>query len=426
MWTTRWYLAFLLANAAAGGVSLLLPLYAHFLGGTAAAVGTISAVGSLVGVGASLLWGGISDRTRRRRWFVVLSFTGIGVVYGLLPLIGAVSGLVLVGAAASFFWMASSAVSVLVIMERFPEADWEREIGRLNAYSGFGWATGQALGAVWIGGLTGFLGEGLGLKSFGVTAGVLGLAGAAVAALLLPEAARRVERRDFRGVMVAVGTFLYERFRYGPAHLYYLIRPSQVVRFLQGHTAFGPDLVLLYYGVFLITAAFSLFFVPLPIFLRQELGWPSSLVYAAYTVHTLTSVVAYRWARVAIARWGHRPALGLGLLLRAAAFALFAVTGWVLPGWSAAPLFLLTGVTWAAFQLSATSIVSRLAPAGLKGQALGAYNALTGLGGVVGAVIGGFLADSLGFPAAFLVAAAVVLLTIPVVMVEARPLVREG
>jgi len=102
------------------------------------------------------------------------------------------------------------------------------------------------------------------------------------------------------------------------------------------------------------------------------------------------------------------------------------VTGWVLPGWSAAPLFLLTGVTWAAFQLSATSIVSRLAPAGLKGQALGAYNALTGLGGVVGAVIGGFLADSLGFPAAFLVAAAVVLLTIPVVMVEARPLVREG
>ena len=65
--------------------------------------------------------------------------------------------------------------------------------------------------------------------------------------------------------------------------------------------------------------------------------------------------------------------------------------------------------------------MSRLAPTGLKGQALGAYNALAGLGGVVGAVIGGFLADSLGFPAAFLVAAAVVFLTIPLIMVEARP-----
>ena len=426
MQTTRWYLAFLLANAAAGGVSLLLPLYAHYLGGTAAAVGTISAVGSLVGVGASLLWGRISDRTRRRRWFVVLSFSGIGVVYCLLPLIGAVSGLVGVGATASFFWMASSVVSVLLIMERFPKVDWEREIGRLNAYSGFGWAIGQALGAAWIGGLTGLLGEGPGLKSFGVTAGVLALAGAGVAALSLPEAVQRVKRRDFRGTMVAVGTFLYERFRYGPAHLYYLIRPSQVLRFLQGRTAFGPDLVLFYYGAFLIMAAFSLFFVPLPVFLRQELDWPSSLVYAAYTVHTLTSVIAYRWARVAIARWGHRPVLGIGLFGRAAAFALFALTGRLLPGWSAVPLFLLTGVTWAAFQLSATSIVSRLAPAGLKGQALGAYNALTGLGGVVGALVGGFLADSLGFPTAFLVAAAVVLLTIPVVMVETRPLAKEG
>ncbi|RLE31543.1 hypothetical protein DRJ54_00005, partial [Candidatus Acetothermia bacterium] len=313
------------------------------------------------------------------------------------------------------------AVSVLVIMERFPEADWEREIGRLNAYSGFGWATGQALGAAWIGGLVGLLGEGAGLKSFGVAAGVLGLVGAGMAALLLPEAVQRVERRDFRGIMVAVGTFLYERFRYGPAHLYYLIRPSQVVRFLQGRTAFGPDLVLLYYGVFLTMAAFSVFFVPLPLFLRRELNWPSSLVYVAYTVHNLTSVMAYRWVREAIARWGHRSALGLGLLVRAAAFALFALAGRALPGWSAAPLFLLTGVTWAAFQLSATAIVSRLAPTGLKGQALGAYNALAGLGGVVGAVIGGFLADSLGFPAAFLVAAAVVFLTIPLIMVEARP-----
>ena len=424
--STSWYAAFLLANAAAGAAFLLIPLYAHFLGGTAADVGIIAAVGSLVGVGASLLWGGISDRTRRRRWFVVLSFAGIGLMYGLLPLVGTVQGLVLIGAAASLFWMASSTVSALVIMERFPEADWEREIGRLNAYSGFGWATGQGLGAAWTGVFLGFLGEGVGLRTLGIVVGLLGVGGALVAALLMPEPMKRVARRDFRGVMVAVGSFLYERFRYGPAHLYYLIKPSQIVRFLQGKTAFGPDLVLLYYGVFLLMAAFAVFFVPLPIFLRQELGWPSPVIYLAHTAPTLSSVVAYRWARRAILRWGHRPAFGLGLLGRAVAFALFALAGKALPSWSAAPLLLLIGVTWAAFQLSATTIVSRLAPPGLKGQALGAYNALTGLGWMVGAVTGGFIADSLGFDAAFLVAAAVVFLTIPVILVEARPLVREG
>lgn len=421
MRTTKWYVAFLLANAAAGGASLLLPLYAYFLGGTAADVGTISAVGSLVGVVASLLWGGITDRTRRRRWLVVLSFAGIGALYGFLPLVGSVSGLVLVGAMASFFWMASSTVSVLIIMERFPEGVWEREIGRLNAYSGFGWATGQAVGAAWTGLFLAVLGEGNGLRTFGITVGLLGISGAIAAGLLLPEAVRRVERRDFRGLVVAVGNFLYERFRYGPAHLYYLIRPSQVVRFFQGRTAFGPDLVLLYYGVFLIMAAFSVFFVPLPIFLRRVLGWPSPAIYTAYTLHTLSSVLTYRWARQAISRWGHRPVLGLGLLVRAVVFSLFALAGRFIPGWFAAPLLLFTGISWAMFQLSATAIVSRLAPEGLKGQALGVYNGLTGLGGMVGALIGGFLADSLGFDAAFLVAAAVVFLTIPLILVEARP-----
>ncbi|HAF70948.1 MAG: Major facilitator superfamily protein [Acetothermia bacterium 64_32] len=422
MRSTRWYLAFLLANAASGAASLLLPLYAHYLGGSAGEVGTISAVGSLVGVGASLLWGRISDRTRRRRWFVILSFAGIALVYGLLPAVRTVGGLVGLGAIASFFWMASSAVSVLVIMERFPEADWEREIGRLNAYSGFGWAIGQALGAGWTGMLIAFLGEGVGLRTLGLTIGLLGAAGAMVAGLFLPEPVRRVERRDFRGLVVSLGNFLYERFRYGPVHLYYLLSPSQILRFLQGRTAFGPDLVLLYYGVFLIMAAFSVFFVPLPIFLRREIGWSSPIVYAAYTLHTLASVVSYRWVRGAILRWGHRPVLGVGLLGRAAAFALFALAGTALPGWTAVPLFLITGTTWAMFQLAAVAIVSRLAPEGLQGQALGIYNAINGLGGVVGALVGGFLSDFWGFSATFLVAGSVVFITIPLVLIEARPL----
>jgi MFS family permease len=416
----KWYWAFLLANAAAGGASLLLPLYAHFLGGGAAAVGTISATGSLVGVAASLFWGNLSDRTRRRRVFVFLSFGGIGIVYSLVPLVGTVGGLVLVGSVASFFWMASSAVSVLLIMERFPESEWEHEISRLNAYSGLGWAAGQVLGAAWTGAFLGALGEGLGLKTLGITAGLLGLAGAGLAYVLLPEPVRRVQRRDFRGLVVALGNFLNERFRYGPVHLYYLLRPAQIVRFLQGRTAFGPELVLLYYSTFLILGAFSIFFVPLPVFLRGKLGWPSPAVYGAYVIHTLSSVATYRWARGAIGRWGHRPVLGLGLLARSAAFALFPLAGTILPVWAAAPLFLVTGATWAMFQLAATAMVSRLAPEGFKGQALGAYNALTGLGGALGAVIGGFIADSLGFQAAFLVAASVVFLTIPIVLVEPR------
>lgn len=415
-----WYWGFLLANAASGAASLLLPLYAHALGGDASDLGTIAGVGSLVGVGASLLWGRISDRTQRRRWLVVLSFSGLGLAYFLLPLVRSVGGLVILGAGATFFWMASSVVSVLLIMDRTPAADWDREIGRLNSYSGLGWAAGLALGAAWTGMFLALVGERLGLWSLGLAVGLLAICGAVTITLLLPEPIRRVERRDFRGLVVAVGNFLYERFRYGPAHLYYLIRPGQVLRFLQGRTAFGPELVLLYYGVFLLMAAFAVFFVPLPLFLRESLKWSNPVVYAAYTLHTLTSVVTYPVVRRAIGRWGHRPVWGLGLLVRAAAFALFSRVGGQLPDWVGLGLFSITGASWAAFQLPATAIVSRVAPPGLKGQALGAYNAITGLGWMVGAVAGGFIAEGLGFSPAFLIAGAVVVLTVPVVLLEAE------
>jgi len=43
----RWYWAFVMANAAMGAASPLLPLYAYFLGGNAADVGALAAVGSL-------------------------------------------------------------------------------------------------------------------------------------------------------------------------------------------------------------------------------------------------------------------------------------------------------------------------------------------------------------------------------------------
>jgi len=422
MRTRKWYWAFLVANAASGATSLLLPLYVHFLGGSARDVGAIASVASLIGVGASLLWGRLSDKTRRRRVFVLVSFAGLALVYGLFPLVRVIPQLVLVGAAASFVWMASATVSVLILMESTPEADWEREIGRLNAYSGFGWALGLALGAGWTSAIAGLVGEGWGLRSLGLVVAVLAVGAAVLAWASLPEPPVRFTKRSFRGLAVAVGNFLYERFRYGPAHLYYLLSPVQLLRFLQGHTVFGPDLVLFYYGILLVTAGFTLIFVPLPIFLRQELGWPGGAVFAAYIVHSLTSVVAYRWARQGIMRWGHRPTLGLALLARSGAFATLALVGRLLPGWMVPALFVVTGVTWAFFQLAATAIVSRLAPEGFKGQALGAYNAIAGLGNVLGAVVGGVLFDFLGFSAAFLVGASVVFLTIPLLLLEARPL----
>lgn len=52
---------------------------------------------------------------------------------------------------------------------------------------------------------------------------------------------------------------------------------------------------------------------------------------------------------------------------------------------------------------------------------MGIYNAVAGLGNVLGALAGGFVADFIGFPAAFLLGAMLMAVTLPILLVEGRP-----
>ncbi|MFH1609183.1 MAG: MFS transporter [Candidatus Bipolaricaulota bacterium] len=417
----RWYWAFVMVNAAMGAASPLLPLYAYFLGGSAADVGALAAVGSLMNVVASLVWGRLLDSTARRRPFVVLSFFGIAAAYLVVPLLMRAPELLLVNGWVALSWMAGASVSILLLLGGFPKEEWETEIARFNVYCGVGWTLGLALGGAWTSLLVRWLGEGWGLRSLGFVVAALALAAVVIAVREIREPPVRVEARSFRDLAVSVGNFLYERFRYGPVQLYDVLRPSQLVRFLQGRTAFGPDLILCYYAAFLAFVGFSMVFAPFPVFVRQKLGWPSELVFALYVAHHGVSVLAFGSARRAVRKWGHRPAAALALLGRAGMFVGFALASGPSAKWVLPVLWGVAGATWAFFQLSVTAIVSRLSPSGLQGQGLGLYNAVAGLGNVLGALTGGYLAEFIGFPAAFLCGAALMVLTLPILLVEGRP-----
>lgn len=421
----HWFWSFFVANSVAGAASPLLPLYVYFLGGGPREVGQLASVASAVGVFASILWGKLSDRTQRRRPMILVSFGGLALAYALLPFATHVQHVIYLNALVSAVWMASVTVAVLLIMETNPSADWEGQIGRFNAFSGLGWTGGLALGACWTTLMLPLVGEGWGLRSLGAVISVLAVCATVLATLWVREPPLHISARAFRGMAITAGTFLVERFRYAPAHLYHLLSPVQLLRFLQGKSALGPDLALWYYGALLAFTGFSMVFVLLPVFLRSVLGWPGELVFIAYFVHHAVSVLAFGLARRAVSQWGHRPAVGLALLIRVAVFASWAGVGSLFGSWAVFALFGLAGFTWSYFQLGSTAVVSRLAPKGLKGQSLGLYNALAGVGNVLGALLGGYLAEYLGYAAPFLAGAALVLLALPILLVEGRPMASE-
>jgi predicted MFS family arabinose efflux permease len=112
--------------------------------------------------------------------------------------------------------------------------------------------------------------------------------------------------------------------------------------------------------------------------------------------------------------------LGIGLQAQAAAvrvgiFTLYAVLALVRPGPSGllvvGLVHTLTGVTWAAIAVSGTTAVAIMTPKELEGRAMGLYNAIIGAGGIAGSMVGGNLAEALGYSVSFGVGALLMGLT---------------
>jgi len=150
-------------------------------------------------------------------------------------------------------------------------------------------------------------------------------------------------------------------------------------------------------------SAFGFFFVPLPILLADKFGFASSTVFSYYVVLNGAIVIAYPLAARRIKRQGNKSVLTGALLARVL---LFALGGASLLAWPVAPSRLLlslfffgVGVTWSFFQLSSVAMISRLARPEYRGQALGLYNAVAGLGTIIAGVTSGVMAQHLGYAA---------------------------
>jgi MFS family permease len=175
---------------------------------------------------------------------------------------------------------------------------------------------------------------------------------------------------------------------------------------------FTPTLAAYFLGAVLFFTGFSAFFAPLPLYLTGA-GFSSDLVFGLYLVSSLGSAAFYAGAGRLSGAYDLRLLQAGALGLRAVAMPLVAVVGAAL---AAGPdgllasglLFALIGLAWAVIAVTGGTIVTRLAPASLRGEALGVYTALSTLAGGLGSIAGGALADAAGFVAAFGGAGAVI------------------
>jgi len=402
--TSRWLYAWALGSLALGAASLLVPLYVVALGGGAAALGVLAGTAAVLGTPGAVLWGRVADRTTDPRRVVAGSLAGSAAALAALPALDSVAGVIAAHAALWFVAAAAGPVTTLLVVADAPEDEWSRRIASLTRYQGYGWAGGLVLGTVWLAAAERLAVPALATQRWllVVCAACAAVAGAA-AARWLPASSAEV--RDAEGRRVA--RFLARTHRnvrgatfvFAPNRLYWTTRTFRLGRLRR---RFTPELGAYFLAVALFSTGFSAFWAPLPAYLAAD-GYAGHGTFALYLATSLVAAFCYGSVGGLTDRFDLRLLQAGALAVRAGAFpgVVLAVAATGAVGLATTTgLFALLGVTWAVIAVTGTALVTRLAPASARGEALGVHAALVTAAGGVGGLAGGWAA-TYGYGVAF-------------------------
>ncbi|EKF74444.1 major facilitator family transporter [Alcanivorax hongdengensis A-11-3] len=179
-----------------------------------------------------------------------------------------------------------------------------------------------------------------------------------------------------------------------------LHRDNQAVPALLAEVLKNGQLLRLDFGIFAQHAMLTATFLGLPVLLRDSSGlqveqeWALYLPVLAASVVLMVPLIIYgeRNARLKSVFIGAIVASGLAQLV----FALGYHSLWLL-----VPVIVVFFTAFNLLESSLPSLISRLAPAGMKGTAMGVYSSSQFFGIFVGGVAGGWLQSHFGLPGVF-------------------------
>jgi len=402
----RWYYTFLPYNISGGSTSPLIPLFVtQGLKGTMAEVGIVSALSSVASVPANILWGNLSDTTGKRRLYVLVGFLGMALALIMMGLSMTMNEYYLANLLLGMLASAAAPVGTVLVLESFEKHEWAKRLGDFSKVGGIGWVIGLVLGTIWLQALTPDDGA-ITMRALFILAGALSLVSLFLGLRWIPEPKKRVERESLDKHVLSVPVNIVEKTRYLPQRMIGVLRiSSKNLRMCN----FPDNLRKYYIVVFLIFTGFLTFYVALPIFLSSYVGLSSSVVFIIYLASSVTSAAIYgpagKWASK---RGGKKmqmmsialrimviPAFFLLTLFPMSIFALIAVFS---------VLHAVMGFCWANIAVAGNALVSNMSYKDFRTQALGMYSAIQGIANIVGCLIGGFVAEYLGYLETFLLA----------------------
>jgi len=342
--------AYFCYSAAMAGFTPFLTLYYAQLGLTASEIGLLVGINPLITLIAAPLWGAVADATRQhKRLFLLMIMGTIGVVILFLSATTLAQLLPITIAFGLFTAPMMPLIdnSVLVLL-----GEQRAHYGRLRLWGAVGWGA--------VGMLGGILVDRWGLHNSFLT-------------FLVFMGALFMVARQLPITPVSIGA----RFWQGAASLFA-----------------NAQWNILLLTVFSSSIAMSIIHSYLFLYVDQ-LGASKTLMGYSLVVGTLSEIPIFFYADRLLQRWGARGVLLMALIcqvVRVFAYAMMPTAWWILP------ISLLHGPTFSAMWAASVAYASELAaPRGLVATAQGLLTGvIMGLGGVVGALVGGLVLERWG------------------------------
>ncbi len=374
----------------------ILPVYAAaFAGASASRIGMMEASFQLLAVLGAFVWGRSSDQVAKRKAFIILGFVGGAV--SLLGMAFTRSFWVLFAWRSVFGLMSmayGAAAGALVADESTEETIGER-MGRLQGISGVGFVVGLTVGV----GLA-FVQP---TRMLFVVGGVVSLVSVGLGLVWIREPSSHLTQKEvhqvFRNFQIPFQMSVQRRM-FNPAGLVYRPRLEGVERRAWGY------LLAIFIAFMGTTAGFVLF--PLYLF---EAGLSESVILGLFILAAAISAVLFGPAGRVADTIGFRP-LQIGAVGARSGMFLLLVVPFLSPLVAAILLLIIGGVTWAIINTTGPAALFKGMQIRDKGELIGLYNIAVGLGSLVGALMGGFIAQYVGWQGLFVTASLVGLVSV--------------
>lgn len=401
-----WFFAFIPYKLGESLLITLLPLFiVQVAGGSIADVAQVSSINALVGMLAFILWGNLSDWLGYRRPFLILGFLAFFLCISFMSLANTVSEVLLFSTLGAFFMATITPISSALVIESFSEAEWPKLFGEFYRISGWSFVVGVSVGISWLSLFSGWWGTVAAMRSLLLFAGVISSLSLVLCLLWVKEPPVVHKQRKFHPKMIgtlSVAVIEKRAISYSSRLIYFVFRPSSAIALFK---QLGNRLGIYYLCSLLLFFGINLVFIPLPIFLTENLKASNIDIFLiAIAKSTVESSLYVPMGKQVQQHSGLRLQVQ-AIAIRCCIFGIFTTLAIMPPERDSLIVIglaqILSGVTWAAINVSSSTMVAVLAPRNKEGLAIGFYNAIVGASAALGSLVSGYLVGSFGYPVAF-------------------------